>query len=283
MFGYSVLRASQHSELVLALIDQLNSFQIGLEGLHTETGPGVYEVAINVDRGVVAADKAALFKTATKEICARYGVVATFMAKWTSELPGCGGHVHQSLWDRSTETNLFHGGDHQMSDLMRYYLGGLVKHLPSMMALLCPTVNSYKRTVPGTWAPVNSSWGVDNRTAAVRAIPGRAKAARIEMRACGADLNPYLAMAACLAAGIDGIDNQIDPPPPVTNAYAGGGSPALPRTLREASAMLAASDVARDWFGDAFVDHYVATREWECRQYEKAVTDWELARYFESI
>ena len=282
MFGYSVLRASQHSDLTLALMDQLNAFQLGLEGFHTETGPGVYEAAINVDRGVAAADKAALFKTAVKEICSRHRVMATFMAKWSPDLPGSGGHIHQSLWDKANQANLFHGGDGVMSDLMRYYIGGLVKNLPEMIALLCPTVNSYKRMVPGTWAPVNASWGVDNRTAAVRAIPGRQKSTRVEMRACGADLNPYLAMASCLAAGLDGIENRVEPPSPAENAYRCDAAP-LPRTLRDATAKFSASDVARGWFGDAFVDHYGATRDWECRQYEKAVTDWELARYFESI
>jgi glutamine synthetase len=283
MFGYSVLRASQNADLVLSLIDHLNAFQIGLEGLHTETGPGVYEAAINVDRALAAADKSALFKTAVKEICSRFQVTATFMAKWTADLPGCGGHLHQSLWDKQTENNLFHGGDGVMSDLMRYYIGGLVKNLPGLMALLCPTINSYKRTVPGTWAPINASWGIDNRTAAVRAIPGRQKAARVEMRVTGADLNPYLAIAACLVAGLDGIENQVDPPSPADNAYAGADAAPLPRNLREAAENLSSSRLAREWLGDAFVDHFVATREWECRQFEKAVTDWERARYFEAV
>jgi glutamine synthetase len=285
MFGYSVLRASQHADLVLALFDQLNAFQLGLEGLHTETGPGVYEAAIHVDRALPAADKAALFKTAVKEICARHQVLPTFMAKWAPDLPGAGGHIHQSLWDKSANTNLFFpSGLDPMSDLMRFYIGGLVKHLPALTSLLCPTINSYKRTVPGAWAPVNATWGIDNRTTAIRAIPGPAKSTRVEMRASGADLNPYLAMAACVAAGIDGIENQIEPPPAATNAYAADTSaPALPRSLREAAALLSRSELAHDWFSSAFVNHYTATREWECRQFDKAVTNWELARYFESV
>jgi glutamine synthetase len=283
MFGYSVLRASANAPLVLDLIDLLGGFQVGLEGLHTETGPGVYEAAINVDKGLAAADKAALFKTAVKEICARHQVIPTFMAKWNSALPGCGGHIHQSLWDHDKDKNLFHSSDGRMSDLMQFYVAGLVKYLPELAVMFCPTINSYKRTVPGAWAPVNATWGLDNRTTAVRAIPGGAKSSRVEMRLPGADVNPYLGIAACLAAGMEGIDNQLDLPAPTVNAYSAGDAPALPASLAEATARFRASELARRWFGDAFVHHYAATRDWETRQYDKAVTDWELARYFESI
>ncbi|MBK5291222.1 MAG: glutamine synthetase [Acidobacteriia bacterium] len=283
MFGYSVLRASAHSPLVLDIFDSMNAFNVPLEGLHTETGPGVYEAAVTVDKGLAAGDKAALFKTGVKEICARHQLIPTFMAKVSPDLPGCGGHIHQSLWDKAKDNNLFHGGDGVMSDLMQHYIAGLVKYLPELLVLFAPTINSYKRLVPGTWAPVNASWGMDNRTAAVRAIPGRAKSARIEMRMSGADNNPYLGMAACLAAGLDGIDNQLDLPEPVTNAYAPGNAAPLPGNLTEATARFRSSEMARRWFGDAFVDHYAATRDWEVRQHHKAVTDWELSRYFESI
>lgn len=274
-FGYSVLRASQNSPLVLDLIDQLNAFDIPIEGFHTETGPGVYEAAIAVDKDLRAADKAALFKTAVKEIAARHGVTPTFMAKWNSELAGSSGHLHQSIW--KDEKNLFCG-----QSTMHQYIAGLVQYLPELMAMICPTVNSYKRTVPGTWAPINSSWGVDTRTTAVRAIPGGAKSSRVELRLAGADINPYLAMAASLAAGMEGIVRTLTPPDPTSNAYASKETP-LPKTLDDAVKRFRKSEIARKWFGDDFVEHYAATREWEVRQYEKAVTDWELARYFESI
>lgn len=277
MFGYSVLRASENQELVLALMDQLAGFGVPLEGFHTETGPGVYEAAIEVAEGLDAADRGALFKTAVKEIAARHGVIPTFMAKWNAELPGSSGHLHQSLWNG--EGNLFHDG---LDGPMRHYVAGLVANLPSLAALVCPTVNSYKRTVPGAWAPVNATWGVDNRTTAVRAIPGGTKSARIELRLAGADINPYLAMAASLAAGLDGLERKLEPPPQTVNAYA-GHAPPLPRTLAEATAAFTSSAVARDWLGQEFVEHYAATREWEVRQFDKAVTDWELARYLESI
>ncbi|HTQ57148.1 MAG TPA: glutamine synthetase family protein [Bryobacteraceae bacterium] len=281
MFGYSVLRASANAELVVGLLEGLAGFDVPLEGFHTETGPGVYEAAIAVETGVTAADRAALFKTAVKEIAARHSLTATFMAKWNAALPGSSGHLHQSVSRTGDPGNLFYG-ESTMPDAMRHYIAGLVTNMPGLAAVFCPTVNSYKRTVPGAWAPVNATWGLDNRTTAVRAIPGGRKSSRVELRVTGADINPYLAMAASLAAGLDGIERQLELPAPMVNAYA-GESPALPRTLGEATALFRESSVAREWLGEEFVDHYARTREWEVRQYEKAVTDWELARYFESV
>jgi glutamine synthetase len=275
-FGYSVLRASENSQLVIDIIEHLNAFDVQLEGFHTETGPGVYEAAICVDTGLPAGDKAALFKTAVKEVTARHGVMPTFMAKWNADLAGSGGHIHQSLWRDGK--NVFHTGNG-----MQHYIAGLVTHMPELMAMICPTVNSYKRIVPGTWAPINATWGVDTRTTAVRAIPGREKSSRVELRLAGADINPYFAMAAALAAGIDGLERKLDPPQATTNAYADPHGAPLPKTLEQAVDLFHQSALARDWFGDEFVDHYAATRTWEVRQFNKAVTDWELARYFESI
>jgi glutamine synthetase len=283
MFGYSILRASSQAPLMHDLLDQLAAFDVELEGLHTETGPGVYEAAIAVDTALAAADKGALFKTAVKEIAMRHGLMACFMAKWKADLPGSGGHIHQSLWDTTTRQNVFVKPDGSMADPMRHYIAGLLEHLPELMVLYCPTVNSYNRTVPGTWAPVNATWGVDNRTVAVRALPGGVKSGRVEMRLTGADMNPYLAMAASLASGLDGVTRRLAPPEPVTNAYKVGVARPLPSNLLEATWLFRESAFARKAFGDEFVDHYAATREWEWRQYEKAVTGWELERYFEAI
>ncbi len=283
MFGYSVLRASSQAPLMHDFLDQMSAFRVELEGLHTETGPGVYEAAIAVDTALAAADKAALFKTAAKQIAMRHGLMACFMAKWNASLPGSGGHIHQSLWDASTRQNVFVKPDGSMADPMRWYIAGLLEHLPELMVLYCPTVNSYKRTVPGTWAPVNATWGVDNRTVAVRALPGGVKSGRVELRVTGADLNPYLAMAGSLAAGLDGITRRLQPPEPTTNAYQAATARPLPSNLLEATWLFRESAFARKAFGNEFVDHYAATREWEWRQYEKAVTNWELERYFEVI
>jgi glutamine synthetase len=166
---------------------------------------------------------------------------------------------------------------------MRHYIAGLVTYLPELMAMVAPTVNSYKRTVPGTWAPINSTWGDDNRTTAIRSIAGSPKSTRIELRLSAADINPYLAMAASLAAGLEGIERELEPCAPVTNGYAEKSAAALPADLSVASTRLRESQIARKWFGDEFVEHYCGTRDWEWRQYQRAVTDWELARYFESI
>ncbi len=212
-FGYSILRASENSGLALQLLDQLAAFGVPIEGFHTETGPGVYEAAIALDQALEAADKAALFKTAVKEIAARHSLIPTFMAKWNADLPGSSGHLHQSLRGAGSQKNLFA----DMSPLMEKYIAGLVTNLPELTAIFCPTINSYKRTVPGAWAPVNATWGIDNRTTAVRAISGGEKS-RVELRLTGADINPYLAIAASLAAGLDGVERELPLPPPTVNA-----------------------------------------------------------------
>jgi glutamine synthetase len=286
MFGYSWLRSSANAGLVHALVDGCNAFELPVEGMHTETGPGVYETAIRYDDLERAADQAALFKTAVKEICARHGVVACFMAKWNPRLPGCSGHVHQSLWDLAGEENLFHDPEdrHGESALLRHYVGGQMALMPELTALYWPTVNSYKRSVENTWAPTTATWGRENRTCAIRVIGDSAKAMRIEYRQLGADMNPYVGMAVSLAAGLWGIEHEIEPPPPVDgNAYSARDAAPLPRNLRDAVALLRRSERARELLGEAFVDHYVRTREWEVRQWERAVTTWELERYLELI
>jgi len=286
MFGYSWLRSSQAADLTHAIIDGLRSFDVELEGFHTETGPGVFEAAIRYDDALRAADKAALFKTAVKEIASRHGLTATFMAKWNASLPGCGGHIHQSLWDAKKEKNLFFDPTGGLTALARHYVGGQLALLPELDALYAPTVNSCKRRVENTWAPTNASWGIENRTAAIRAIPASEKGARLEFRACGADVHPHLGVAANVAAGLWGIAGQVDPPPPCAgNAYAlpADVAPPLAQSLYQATARLASSQTARDLLGEESIDHYLRTRQWEIRRYEQAVTDWELDRYFEII
>ena len=204
------------------------------------------------------------------------------MAKWNADLPGSSGHIHQSLISLSDRRNVFFEGGGP-SRTMTGYIGGLCAYLPELMAMIAGTVNSYKRTVPGLWAPVNASWGADNRTTAIRSIMGSPKSTRIELRLSAADMNPYLAMAASIAAGLEGVEHAIEPPPAVINAYDAGKSAPLPVDLAQATDRFDCSTVARDWFGNEFVDHYVCSREWEIRQYQRAVTDWELARYFESV
>jgi glutamine synthetase len=284
MFGYSWVREGQNADLCHAILDGMERFGIPIEGLHTETGPGVYEVAIAYDEVLRAADKAALFKTAMKLVAPRLGCSVTFMAKWNHDLPGSSGHLHQSLW--RDHANVFYDAadEHKLSTVAKQYLAGQLLLMPELTALISPTVNSYKRYVPGVWAPLNASWGVENRTCAIRAIPGSAKSTRLEHRQTAADINPYIAMAAALSSGLWGIEHKRALPPPVQgDAAARDDLAPLPRTLREATERLAKSKHARELLGDAFVDHYVGTREWECRQHERAVTEWELARYFEVV
>ena len=284
MFGYSWLRASENAPLVHDLQDKLAAFDVELEGFHTETGPGVYEAAIRYDGLMRAADKAALFKTAVKEICARHGVMPCFMAKWNKELPGCSGHLHESLWTASGESAfLDQRGPRGMSKTLQHFVAGQVALMPAFTALIAPTINSYKRMVRGAWSPTMATWGVENRTTALRVIPGSPSATRVEYRLAAADMNPYIAMAASVASGLYGIEHEL--PLPVEtegNGYDAKVEP-LPATLREATARLSESKEARDLLGSTFVDHYVRTREWECRQFEGAVTRWELERYFEII
>jgi len=287
MFGYSWVREGQNSELCHAILDEMAAFDIPIEGLHTETGPGVYEVAIRYDEALRMADKAALFKTAMKQLAARRGLSVTFMAKWNAELPGSSGHLHQSLWEAGTKRPLFHDATDilGLSPLAHQYLGGQLALMPELTALYSPTINSYKRYVPGVWAPLTASWGADNRTCAIRAIQGSPSATRLEYRQTAADINPYVAIATCLAAGLWGIENKCTPPPPAVGDASGAASAfaPLPRTLKEANHLLSQSSAARAILGEPFVDHYVRTRDWEVRQYERAVTEWELKRYFEAI
>jgi glutamine synthetase len=287
MFGYSILRSSLENPYFTDLFESLKRFNVPLEGLHTETGPGTYEAAISHSGVLEAADRAVLFKTAVKEIAYKHGIMATFMAKINENLPGCGGHVHQSLWDKAAKKNLFYDDKdkQKMSALMRNYIAGQLECLPHLLPMFAPTINSYKRLVEGAWAPTTLTWGVDNRTVALRVLPGSLKSCRLETRVIGSDVNPYLAMAACLAAGLYGIKNKLKlkQPASVGNGYKDYSNGVLPSTLIEATVQMKQSGIAKQLLGKEFVDHFTQTREWEWRQHLKAVTDWEYKRYFEII
>ena len=286
MFGYSLLRSDLSSDFFNDLQDLLEAFKVPLEGLHTETGPGVYEAAIVCSDALEAADRACLFKTGVKQIALRHGITASFMARWSPELPGCSGHIHQSLLD-SQGHNLFYGSDDstQMSSIFKQYLAGLLLGSRELLPMMAPTVNSYKRLVKGFWAPTSATWGVDNRTCAFRVIKGGVKSSRVEARIPGADMNPYLSVAACLAAGLYGVENklQLNQEPVKGNGYDCQASESFPTNLRDAATIFSESELANSIFGEDFVKHYTQTRVWEWEQYEKSVSDWELKRYFEII
>lgn len=283
MFGYSVLRSSYKKEYFDSLFEQLAKFNVPLEGLHTETGPGTYEAAIEHTDLLSAADRAVLFKTAVKEIAYRHGIMATFMAKINEHLPGCGGHIHQSIWKGGK--NIFYTPQQEMSAHFKSYVAGQLYCLPHILPMFAPTINSYKRLVEGAWAPTTLTWGIDNRTVALRVIPGRENSCRLETRVVGADVNPYLAMAASVAAGLYGVKNSLKLEQAATkgNGYLDFANGVLPKTLKEANDAMIKSPIAKELFGEAFVEHFTGTREWEWRQHLKAVTDWEYKRYFEII
>ena len=287
-YGYSMLRSSVHAEFYRDLLDLGEAMDFPIEGLHTETGPGVLEAAIAHDDALRAADKAALFKTFTKVLAQRSEWMATFMAKWSPEWPGQSGHMHASLFGIEDGKSVFFDDakPHNMSDEMRWFVGGQQKLMPELLSMVACTVNSYSRLIPGFWAPTNATWGVENRTTALRVIPGSRKSQRVEYRIAAADINPYIALAACIGSGLWGIEHKIEPTAAVVgNAYE-QEFPAeltIPATLYEAAGRLRQSKAANDLFGSKFVEHYAQSREWEEREFRKAITDWEMQRYFEII
>ncbi len=287
-FGYSMIRNSTHAELYHEILEMTNGMDFPLEGIHTETGPGVLEAAIVVDRAVEAADKGALFKTFMKVLAQRHDLMATFMAKWSNDYPGQSGHIHLSLQHGNGDGSAFYdaGRPYSMSSIQRSFVAGQQRLMPQLLCMVAPTVNSYSRLIPGFWAPTDATWGVENRTTALRVIPGSPQSQRVEYRVGAADANPYLALAAALGSGLYGIEKGWEPEPEVKgNAYdlQHATHLGLPKTLWEASQEFKGSGVARELFGDEFVDHYAASREWEEREFRRHITDWELERYFEII
>ena len=293
MFGYSILRNSVYSEYYHDLINMAEFMDFELEGIHTETGPGVLEACLSVDSGLESADKAALFKTFAKVLSQRNDLMATFMAKWSPDYPGQSGHLHQSLWNLD-ETSAFYDNnkEHGMSDVCRHYLAGQLHLLPIVLSMVAPTINSYTRMIKGYWAPTHSNWGHDNRTCAIRYISGTAKSTRLEYRIAAADGNPYIILAAAVATGLYGIKNKLEPFPKVNgNAYNLGTSPTnpeLPNNLKDAITGFNDSEIMREIFGDKWVNHFTITREWEVKVFDeekKSDLDWKwmLNRYFEII
>ncbi|GEO09820.1 glutamine synthetase family protein [Segetibacter aerophilus] len=287
MFGYSILRLSQNKEFYNDLFKLLQQFKIPLEGLHTETGDGVCEAAIDYTDILEAADRAVLFKSSVKEIASGHNLMACFMAKWSSDFPGCSGHIHQSLWNVEKNTNLFYddADENRMSELLKHYVAGQLYCLPHILPMYAPTVNSYKRYVEGAWASTSVSWGMENRTTALRVINHNSNSMRLETRVPGADANPYLSLAASLASGLYGIENKLslDTASTKGNEYANELNQQFPKTLKEATDAMKASDLPDKLFGAGFVDHFIKTREWEWKQFTQKVTDWELKRYFEIV
>lgn len=292
---YAISQASADEHLLRRIASSMREHGIEIEGYNREHGPGMYEMNLRYAGALAAADHTMLFKTGIKEICHQENVTACFMAKWNDLEDGSSGHSHLSLWDRGLERNLFWDEDAEghMSETMRYFLAGVLDKLPELMALYAPVINSYKRYVEGTWAPLNTTWGMENRTCSIRIINAGKKAIRVENRVPGADANFYLVFAALLASGLFGIEHKLELPARLEgNAYdaatmaqtlASGQVKGLARNLGTATDLLERSDFAREYLGEDFVEHFVATRRWEIKEYEKAVTNWERRRYLELI
>src|SRR5215471_10211769 len=292
---YAISQASADEHVLGRIARMMRDRGIEIEGYNREHGPGMYEMNMRYAEAVTAADYTMLYKNGVKEICHQLGLTASFMAKWNDQEDGSSGHSHMSLWDTSRERNVFweEGAEGQMSETMRHFLAGVLEKLPECMALYAPVINSYKRYVEGTWAPLNTTWGMDNRTCSVRIINVNRKAIRIENRVPGADANFYLVFAATLASGLYGIERELELPPRLDgNAYDDATVARarelshvrpLARNLTAATDLLEKSEAAREYFGDEFVEHFVATRRWEVSEYDKAVTNWDRQRYLELI
>lgn len=281
---YHILQGTKEEFLVGALRRHLDRSGIPVEFSKGEWGPGQQEINLRYADFLETADRHVLFKHAAKEIAWQQNVSVTFMAKWDERYAGSSMHLHASLWDLAGRP-LFPGdeslGPLRVSPLFRWFLGGWMAHLPEITAFYAPYPASYKRYVAGSFAPTRVVWGYDNRTAGLRVV-GHGHSLRIECRVPGADANPYLAFAATLAAGLDGIQNRIEPPPMFEgDAYSASDLPQVPRSLVEACQRLESSAWARQAFGEAVVEHYLHFFRTEQRKFEQVVTDWERARYLE--
>jgi glutamine synthetase len=280
---YHLLQATKAEPLYRKFRNLMTEAGVPIEFSKGEAAPGQHEVNIHYSDALEAADRAALFKHGAKEIAYQDGLAVTFMAKPDHTWTGSSGHIHVSLWDEEGERSLFpaEGSPKEMSETMRWFLGGLIACARELSLLVAINVNSYKRYATASWAPVSIVWARDNRTVGFR-IVGSGSGLRIENRFPGGDANPYLSFAAVLAAGLHGIDQQIEPPVEFKgNGYVAKGVPRVPRALYEAIEAFEESTVARQAFGDEVVEHYLNAARVEQEAYDNVVTDWERERYLE--
>jgi len=276
--SYSVGEVLRFDDFVARLGPALDGLGIELGAVHTEAGPGLLELNVAARPGLQAADDAALLKLAVKEVASSLGLRASFLAKTVAGEEGSSGHVHLSCWQDGE--NAFASSEH-----VDPAVAGILEHLPGASLLLNPTINSYKRLVPGYFAPVNVSWGIENRSAAIRVIRSdRPERCRIECRRPGADANPYLALAALAVSAADGIERGATPPPPIEgDASAREDLPPLPGSLESALRAFETDDVLRHRLGERFSDYYAVSRAWEVKAWQQAVSDWERERYERTV
>jgi glutamine synthetase len=283
---YHIFQTTKEEEVMRAIRTGLQGAGIPVENSKGEASPGQEEINVRYADALTMADRHVIIKNAAKEIAWAKGKAITFLAKWNYSAAGSSSHIHQSLWSADGKTSLFHDkdGEYGMSSVMKHYVAGLLNHASEITYFLAPYINSYKRFMAGTFAPTKAVWSKDNRTAGYRLCGEGTKGIRVECRVGGSDLNPYLAMAALLAAGIDGIEKKMELEPAfVGDAYAGKDIREIPKTLRDATHLLHSSELLRTAFGDDVIDHYVRAAHWEQEEYDRRVTDWEVARGFERM
>lgn len=282
---YNLFQGTREEKFTALARRHLKKSGIPVENSKGEWGLGQHELNVRYSDALNMADRHTIFKHLCKEVADQIGVSVTFMAKPFAGQAGSSCHVHFSLWrgDKNGFIGSHSLGPVHCSDAFRYFLGGWMAHAPEMMVFYAPTINSYKRYEDGSWAPTRIAWCYDNRTAGFRVV-GQGQSLRIECRIPGADCNPYLAYAAVLASGLDGIANKIDPPDIFEgDVYAAQHLPRVPYTLKEATDLFANSDFTKRVFGEAVVKHYTHFFRSEQAAFDTAVTDWERQRYFERI
>jgi len=279
---YHILQTTKEEAVMRPIRNHLYAAGLPVENTKGEAEAGQEELNIRYSDALACADHHTIAKHAVKEIAWQQGHAASFLPKWHRDRGGSSSHVHQSLWRGDDPAFRDAQAGHGMSDLMRHYMAGLIAHAPDYTVFLAPYVNSYKRFAKGTFAPTKTVWSVDNRTAGFRLCGAGTRGVRVECRIGGSDLNPYLAQAAMLAAGIDGIENALPLPPPTRgDVYEDAAAADIPQTLRAATENLRNSAFLRGAMGDDVVDHYTRAAEWEQEEFDRAITDWEIARGFE--
>ncbi|MHA7968587.1 glutamine synthetase family protein [Rhizobium sp. CAU 1783] len=281
---YHIFQTTKEEDVMRAIRKGLQGAGIPVENSKGEASAGQEEINVRYADALTMADRHVIIKNACKEIAWTRGKAITFLAKWHYNAAGSSSHIHQSLWSADGKTPLFFDpkDKYGMSETMKHYMAGLLAHASEITYFLAPYINSYKRFMAGTFAPTKAIWSKDNRTAGYRLCGEGTKGIRVECRVGGSDLNPYLAMAALIAAGIDGIEKKMALESAFTgDAYGAQDVREIPRTLRAATEALTGSAMLRSALGDDVVDHYVRAAEWEQEEYDRRITDWEVARGFE--
>ena len=279
---YNIFQTTKEEGVMRPIRNHLYAAGLPIENSKGEAEAGQEELNIRYAPALDCADHHSIAKHAIKEIAWQNGRAASFLPKWHHDRVGSSSHVHQSLWQGDTPVFFDKDADLGMSELMKNYMAGLIAYAPDYTFFLAPYVNSYKRFAKGTFAPTKTVWSIDNRTAGFRLCGADTKGVRVECRIGGSDLNPYLAQAAMLAAGIKGIEDKMKLSPPTTgDVYEDAKAADIPQTLRAATETLRKSAFLRDAFGDDVIDHYTRCAEWEQEEFDRVVTDWEIARGFE--